>query len=398
MRRFPELPAPREEETKKKLAKARIQKADEVSSSEFAVLADWLGFQSEEILALKRRSSDRDIARDALIRARKQDRYEYDDSDLESNIEQILGLFATAKPKPLVVKQSCPALVSDGPDAAGTRCGFPDEEAHAKDSESLYITSLHTEREEQGESITSFYVRRSVYFAFFGRLAEISAQCRSSPAPPSNAGAEQTASSPFRERFAQLDQAGRLGIEQERLGQDRLEEDRLEGERLERDGMEQETQVSEVNGNGNDAQEVDSFRISERDQRRGTQFDIERIIAGGLASIREDTEDLLERQTGDGLEELVNSYTHPSRDQVQMANVHLTAHNQPGEQNLDRRLQALLSATICIRQEYSASFVACARPRKHRDVLPFLSPSRFMDLCSDIERFSAKTPAERPTK
>ena len=94
-----------------------------MSSSEFAALADRLGFQSKEILALKRRSPDRDIARDVLLRARKPDRYEYNDSDLESHIEQILRLFATAKP--LVVEQSCPALVSDSPDAAGIRCGFP---------------------------------------------------------------------------------------------------------------------------------------------------------------------------------------------------------------------------------------------------------------------------------
>lgn len=332
MRHFPELPAPREEETKKKkkklLAKARIQKADEVSSSEFAVLADRLGFQSEEILALKQRSSDRDIARDALLRARKPDRYEYNDSDLESHIEQIVRLFATAKP--LVVEQSRPALVSDGLDAAGARCGFPDEEAHARDSKSLYITSLHAEREEQGESITSFYVRRSVYFAFFGRLPEISTHCRSSPALPPNASAEWAASSPFRETPAPEAGGGIQGdLGEARLdtldGQDRIEEDRLEEER----------QVSEVNGNGNDAQEVDSFRISEREQRRGTQIDIERIIAGGLASIREDSED---RPASDGLEELVNSYMHPTQDQVQTENVDLIAHSQPREQkNLNRR-------------------------------------------------------------
>ena len=126
-------------------------------------------------------------------------------------------------------------------------------------------------------------------------------------------------------------------MEQEKLGQDRLEEDRLERERLERDRLEQGRQVSEVNGNGN-AQEADSLRISERDQRRGTQIDIERIIAGGLASIREDNADGLERQACDGLEELVNSYMHPTRDQVQMENADLTAHSQPGEQNPDRRL------------------------------------------------------------
>ena len=58
-------------------------------------------------------------------------------------------------------------------------------------------------------------------------------------------------------------------------------------------------------------------------------------------------------------------------------------------------MQALLSATMHAASHVSD--VACARPRKHRGALPFLSRSRFMDLRCDIERFSAKSPAERPT-
>ncbi|ELR06849.1 hypothetical protein VC83_03930 [Pseudogymnoascus destructans] len=275
MRDYPGLPAPREVKTKKKkklLAKARTPNANEVKLSDFAVLADRLRFKSDEISALMRRSSDREIARDALLRARDQDHYDYNDGDIDSHVEQILGLFATARPRN--TDQSSPALVSDGPDAAGARCGFPDEEAHARDRKFLYISNLHADQDEQGESITSFFVRRSVYFAFFGRLEETSTP-RSNPAPPPNSGADQAAAP----------EAG-LDTEQEGLRQNRVEEERLDRERSELAPLEQERQVSEVNGDSND-----SFQVPERDQRRNTQIDLEGIIAGGLASTLEDTVD-----------------------------------------------------------------------------------------------------------
>jgi hypothetical protein len=52
-------------------------KPDEALLSDFAALADQLGFQSDQISALKQRSSDREIARVALLNARKPDRYEH---------------------------------------------------------------------------------------------------------------------------------------------------------------------------------------------------------------------------------------------------------------------------------------------------------------------------------
>jgi hypothetical protein len=292
MRDYPDLPAPREVKTKKKkklLAKARTPNANEAKLSDFAVLANKLRFESNEITALKLRSSDREIARDALLRARNQDRYDYGDGDIESHIEKILGLFATARPRN--TEQSCPALVSDGPDTAGPRCGFPDEEAHARDRRCLYISNLQSDQEEQGESITSFFVRRSVYFAFFGRLAETSTT-HSNPAPPPNTGADQAPSSLFCETTAP--EAG-LETEQEGLGQNGVEE-RLDRERSELDSLEQERHVSDVNGDSNDEQGADdSIRVPQSDQRRNTEIDIERILAGGLATIPQDTEDPSER-------------------------------------------------------------------------------------------------------
>jgi len=65
-------------------------------------------------------------------------------------------------------------LTSGDPDASVIRCGFPNKEEHARDRESLFITNFHVKSGKQGASVTSFFVRGSVYFAFFGRPAETS--------------------------------------------------------------------------------------------------------------------------------------------------------------------------------------------------------------------------------
>jgi hypothetical protein len=46
---------------------------------------------------------------------------------------------------------------------------LPGEDAHEQDGKLLSMAALHAEREEQGEGITSLFVRGSVYFAFFGK-------------------------------------------------------------------------------------------------------------------------------------------------------------------------------------------------------------------------------------
>jgi hypothetical protein len=67
------------------------------------------------------------MARNVLLKARKPDRYQYDQTVLEANVAQIVRLFAIATPLPS--EYSSPALVCDNPDVAGKRCGFLDEDA-----------------------------------------------------------------------------------------------------------------------------------------------------------------------------------------------------------------------------------------------------------------------------
>ena len=53
------------------------------------------------------------------------------------------------------------------------RCGIPKPKEYKQDRVSLFIGKLHDTNNQQYPGITSFFVRRSVYFAFWGKLARI---------------------------------------------------------------------------------------------------------------------------------------------------------------------------------------------------------------------------------
>lgn len=79
-----------------------------------------------------------------------------------------------------------PLLVTTGPGPRlKQRCGKPLSEAHKQDKDLLFIHHLHDERRERGEGITTFYIRQSIYLAFFGRPGTNGAGgATSSSAPP----------------------------------------------------------------------------------------------------------------------------------------------------------------------------------------------------------------------
>jgi hypothetical protein len=81
---------------------------------------------SNEIQALKERSSDREIARNVLLKAWKPNHYQYNQTILEANVAQIVRLFAIATLLPS--KYSSLALVYNNPNAAGKQCGFLDKD------------------------------------------------------------------------------------------------------------------------------------------------------------------------------------------------------------------------------------------------------------------------------
>jgi len=148
-------------------------------------------------------------------------------------VAQIVRLFAIATPLPC--EYSSPALVCDNPDAAGKRCGFPDEDAQQQDGKYLFIPHMYHESEEQGKEITSFFVRRSVYLAFFGKSPDLGMGGGPDPFPspprrPQRTGASVSQGSEMDE----IERSGRQRLEQERLDQERLEQERLEQETQER--------------------------------------------------------------------------------------------------------------------------------------------------------------------
>ncbi|KAH6703055.1 hypothetical protein BKA61DRAFT_660971 [Leptodontidium sp. MPI-SDFR-AT-0119] len=247
--------------------------------------------------------------------------------------DTIIRLFATATP--LTLEQSCPAFVSDDPAAAGVRCGFPDEEAHARDAKSLVIANLHAEVDEHGESVTSFFVRRSVYFTFFGRPSDTTTKRRSNPAPHTGGGIHVD---------LQQERLGALGGGRSVSGQGRptpQEEARMAQERMAQDLWERnrlhERQASVEAGN-NVREGGDASQPTQRNQRRGTHVNRERNIADGLARTSEQPEDPPQSSSpAADLEALVNSY----QDLIRTDDVDSSAHGQPSEQNPDRQLQII---------------------------------------------------------
>ena len=123
-----------------------------------------------------------------------------------------MRMFTTATPLPC--ESSRPSLVSDNPNASGKRCGFPDENAQQQDGKFLFIQHLHKESEERGEDVTSYFIRRSVYLAFFGKPKNLGTD--------SHADSQQSAPSRANQAGSSASQGSEMdGVE--RPGEQRLE-------------------------------------------------------------------------------------------------------------------------------------------------------------------------------
>jgi Protein of unknown function (DUF3723) len=250
MRHYREMPAEAKKKGKDLLAKAEVKRVDEKVLSEFASLANRLGVQSNDIRVLMQQSSNRQIARTALLKARKPDRYQYDETILKDNVTQIVEFFRTAAPLPC--DNSSPSLTSDDPGASGNRCGFSDEDAQQEDGKFLFLPHLHEESEEQGENVTSFFMRRSVYLAFFGPLENLGndhipvlplvthVSARPTGFSESQGSEMQGVESSERQSSGLEGTERQVGRAQERLEQERLEQERLGQERLEQERLKQE--------------------------------------------------------------------------------------------------------------------------------------------------------------
>lgn len=130
-----------------------------------AVRARDLDFASDEITRLCQQDPDKESARSAILHARPPNEFEYG-SDLDMLVETVAEVFKKARP-----------IQSTGLDAALTtsslgeplarRCGRQYSRAYAQDRH--FLTSAQfTCKIEKNTDITSLFVRRSVFGAFWG--------------------------------------------------------------------------------------------------------------------------------------------------------------------------------------------------------------------------------------
>lgn len=168
MRHYPLMP-PDPKKDDDLLAKPARAKADARVIYEMAELAHRLGFKSPEIDALIDGSPDHQIARAALLQARKPNRFRYDAQKFEILVSRISDCFAEAVPdQPGMVHD----LLADSTVKPRARCGMPQTRTHKQDSPMLFLDHLHADDVGVADTITSFFVRRCVFFAFFGKPAQ----------------------------------------------------------------------------------------------------------------------------------------------------------------------------------------------------------------------------------
>ena len=201
MRHFYEIPQEKVDEDGLVMPRA---KADRAVLRQYAGLANRLGFESTEIQQLLE---------------------DFDVMDSQAGRES-----------------TSPLLVTSGPgEEMRRRCGLPVLRAFEEDRDFLFVRHLHDQRDEQGEGITSFFVRRSVYLGFFGPPRDIN----------ENAARGHMGSFPILEDSVEREQGDRAQREEEERAQREQEEqaqtqreqqaqrERAEQERAQRERQEQ---------------------------------------------------------------------------------------------------------------------------------------------------------------
>ncbi len=138
-----------------------------------------------------------------------------------------------------------PLLVTSGPgEKLKRRCGLPTLDTFLDDRDFLFLHHLHGHQDERGEGITSFFVLKSIYFAFMGRSDRMDGLWTH----PSTQLVLYRDNFDVAEQYlrqqeqAQEEQAQR---EQERREQERREQERREQERREQERREQAQQERE---------------------------------------------------------------------------------------------------------------------------------------------------------
>lgn len=144
-------------------------KADEMALRGMAVLAQRLGFNSPQIQQLVDLSPDRQLARDVLAKARNPGFYTYNTDTFESLVTRICECFSEAVP---IDVQTSREPITSRESPLKERCGLPLHRDQKRDSQLLFLDILHNKDLPLGTKVTTIFVRRCVYLAFFGRLPD----------------------------------------------------------------------------------------------------------------------------------------------------------------------------------------------------------------------------------
>ena len=149
--------------------------------------------------------------------------------------------------------QTTPPLVTSGRgEDIEQRCGLPKLAAFEEDRDSLFVHHLDDERDECGEGITSFFVRRWVYLDFLGRPRGTVRLASAAGEQEGQEHAQQNQAQVQREREAQErevqereEQAQREQEAREREAREREEQAQREREAREREAREREARERE---------------------------------------------------------------------------------------------------------------------------------------------------------
>ncbi|PYH76418.1 hypothetical protein BO82DRAFT_426169 [Aspergillus uvarum CBS 121591] len=167
MRHYPLMPQEPKQEDGLLAKQERFR--DERVIYEMAEFAHRLGFRSLEIDAIMDSCPDHQIARAALLQARKSYRFRYPPHDFDALVNRIVECFATAIPAdPVLVHE----LLADSIVGRQARCGMPTFGAHKQDRHHLFLDRLCSDDLDATDTITTFFVRRCVFEAFFGNLTD----------------------------------------------------------------------------------------------------------------------------------------------------------------------------------------------------------------------------------
>ncbi|KAJ6081405.1 hypothetical protein N7499_006279 [Penicillium canescens] len=164
MRHYPKMA--KEPENQDQVVKG-WEKADPRVLYDLAVLARKLGYQSDQIKALLKHSPDRQIAREALLKARNHVKYKYDNDVFDSLVDRVAECFEQASPLDCDPERG---LIDDRETKVRFRCGNPQAKAQRQDRWFLFVDQLHTAWPSTTKKVSTLFVRQCVYYTFFNQL------------------------------------------------------------------------------------------------------------------------------------------------------------------------------------------------------------------------------------